>query len=179
MDSLIEKGNISEYSSDAFKENIVFFEHPTIADDCIEALKNLGYNVIKYSWSKESIMKLLNEKPDYIFTINFNSSISEISQLLSIPYISWTVDTPNYFLYSKSISNPISFSFIYDKKIAEQLKSCGIKNVYYAPVAANVKRLDKMKIEKADIEKYSSQISFVGNVTISEYSKFMKGKLSS
>ncbi|MFW2501330.1 CgeB family protein [Clostridium diolis] len=153
------------------QEKILCIPHITIANDCMDAFKNLGYEVIK--WHKEEITGngdiqnivdfVNNNKIDYVFSVNFTPVYSYICDQLNVPYISWTVDTPMYSLYAKEITNKNNFSFIYDRIVAEDLKyKTGANNIYYMPVAANIERLDKIKILGRDTKEYKTDISFLG-----------------
>ncbi|WP_226670811.1 glycosyltransferase [Metabacillus litoralis] len=145
---------------------ICMLDHPTILDDCKEAFQEIGYSVVKLNWENESLMlkKIATINASYLFTINFSEKISSISKTLNIPYISWTVDTPAYSLYnSKNLYDNLSYYFIYDQEVVSDLKQQGLKNVYYLPVAANVKRLSSIVVSANEHKNYSSQLAFVGS----------------
>lgn len=164
------------------KTKICVFEHITIANDCMEALVNIGYETEKVQWTNElDILKnVLKINPDILFTINFSPIIAQISESFKIPYISWTVDTPAYTLYEKENSTySYSYMFIYDEKVVLDLQKKGIRNTHYMPVAANVNRLRKVKFEIADSQKYCSDVSFLGSSCIeNEYLSFFKHRIS-
>lgn len=150
---------------------VLIFNHPTIAKDCMDTFRNLGYEVIEGPIPYTSNFSEVNEiiesnSADYVFTINFYAAISVICQRLNKKYISWTVDIPNYDLYTKPILNETNNIFIFDETIVEEVKSFGAKNVYYLPQAANVDRLDKVCINSYDLEKYSCDASFLGSTIV-------------
>lgn len=146
------------------KKRIVVYDHVTIAEDCIEAFKSLQYDVIKLNFSTidKMIQDIININPDYIFSINLSEKISEIAEKLSLPYISWTVDTPAHSLYGNLLKNKNNIAFIYDYRVMQYLSDSGFKNVFYMPVAANINRLDKIKVNSVDLAKYSCEVSFLG-----------------
>ncbi|UZP04143.1 glycosyltransferase [Clostridium botulinum] len=163
-------------------EKILFFHHSTIANDCVEALKILNYNIVMEQCIldlayNEIFSKIAIEMPDYIFTINFYAKIADITNKLGIKYISWTVDTPNYDLYKKEIYYENNIIFIYDEITVNELKNKGVRNVYYMPVAANIKRFDKIIINEEDYFKYGTDVSFVGttgmNNEFNDFSEFL------
>lgn len=169
------------------QEKILCIPHITIANDCIYALKNLGYHVIE--WSKEEVTNnedaqaivnfVRNNKINYIFSINFVPVYSYICNQLNIPYISWTVDTPMYSIYAKEITNRNNFSFIYDRIVAEDLKTrTKTSNIYYMPVAANIERLDKIRISATDVKKYKIDASFLGTTGIENELNLMINHIS-
>lgn len=194
---IINNFNITKFNSDYFLKiinyqlkltpikksfkKVLFFEHITIADDCIDALKTLGFDVVKKKISSEKklVEEIILEQPDFIFTINLNRNLYELCEKLNLTYIAWVVDTPYYALYEKKYTYKNGFIFIYDEKISEELNMKGCKNVFYLPVAVNVTRLDKITISKEDVEKYSTDISFVGSSgKNNEYNKFIEYNLS-
>ncbi|UXH43433.1 glycosyltransferase [Rossellomorea vietnamensis] len=158
------------------------FEHPTIIKDCIDAFEQLNYKVHEMPWNSIELMKkqvaLIN--PDIIFSINYSDKIAKISDTLDIPYVSWTVDTPAYSLYKpENISRDKSYYFVYDERVVEHLKKSGVRQVFYLPVAANVERLERVVLNTIDLNKYSTQVSFVGSSGLyNEFSSFIKPKLS-
>ncbi|WPC41069.1 glycosyltransferase [Clostridium sp. JS66] len=150
---------------------ILVFQHDTIAMDCINNFKNLGYQVVEGPIPYKSNIakvteKIKNHNPNYVFTINFYATISNICKKLNIKYISWTVDIPNYDLYTEPIFNDTNNIFIFDETIVEEIKGLGGKNVRYLPQAACVSRLDKVCIDEEDLKRYSCDASFVGATII-------------
>lgn len=162
------------------KEKVAFYGHITIADDAIKALNNIGYNVVKMSFSTKDIMikDIMKEIPDYIFSINLSEKIAYISEILNIPYISWTVDSPTYPLYSDLIESENVIAFLYDKANVEEFNKKNFKNIFYMPVAVNVNRLDKIEVNLSDKNKYSCDVSFLGTSGMdNEFNKYMFGIL--
>ena len=167
--------------SKSIKPKIICFSHITIAKDCYDTFKELGYEVsyIDNSYLKNAnltIERILPEltQPSIMFSINYNLVLSEVSRKLNIPYISWTVDTPCYPLYEITEKSNNEFIFIYDKAICRHLQNCGIENVFYMPVAANTNRIQK-DVCTTD---FLSDVSFVGNLTVSELKRFILPRLN-
>lgn len=194
-DKIINNDNITKHNNYYFievlnyingkakknKPTVIVFNHVTIAHDCMEGLKNIGYKVVSEDFYKDLDrikMKIVEGDADYVFTINFNKDISNICNELNVPYISWCVDTPQYGIYNKEILNKNNYIFLYEETMAQDLRKIGVKNAYYMPVAANIERFRNIVINKEDIEKYSCDISFVGSLTISEYTEKLKDLLS-
>lgn len=173
--------DISESSKTVERDTVMVFEHPTIADDCIEAFRNLGYIVNKQHWlPKERLYTEISKKhPKFIFTINPSEIISEIADYLNIIYISWTVDTPAYSLYSEGRKRKKQIYFVYDEVIVYKLRQKGLDNVYYMPVAANVERLDKIDISDKEKMLYNTVVSFLGSSAYeNEFNEYIEKHLS-
>jgi Uncharacterized protein conserved in bacteria len=161
---------------------ILAFNHPTIAKDCIDTFRELGDEVIEgpipYNSNISEIEKLIDSSNvNYVFTINFYAAISVICKKLDIKYISWTIDIPNYDLYTKPILNEINNIFIFDETIVEEIKSFGAKNVYYLPQATNVDRLDRVFVDNSDLEKYSCDASFLGATIVNNEFNYISNDL--
>lgn len=164
-----------------YNKRVIVYDHPTIAKDCASTFEELGYDVIflQLNEFKKVYYDILEYQPDYIFTVNFLNVLADICEQIPISYISWTVDTPCYTLYSKSINYNHSILFIYDEAIVEDLILKGAQNVFYMPVAANVTRLNKIVMNHMDVEKYSCDISFLGSCcSHNEYMNILQPKLS-
>lgn len=167
----LQKKNLSYRT----KEKIIFLEHPTIADDCMDALRYLGYEVKKISFEgkKDLTLSLAKENPDYLFSINPSRDALFASKTMDVPYIFWTVDTPHYQLYFRKMIDNSVFAFVYDKAIVDEMKGKGYKNIFYMPVAANIRRLERIAATEDDIERFSSDLSFVGTSGIeNEYNLY-------
>ncbi|MED7669631.1 glycosyltransferase [Pseudomonas moraviensis subsp. stanleyae] len=148
--------------------SIVVFEATVISGDCAEALQNLGFSVTTLALNEDSVMGLMSTRPDYVLTVNFNQYISEVCELLKIPYLAWVIDTPCYPIYDKSINHSHSFTFIYDAAVARRLRQSGVRQVYHLPVAANLERIGQVDFHAHD-SLAEDDISFVGNLTRTEY----------
>lgn len=147
---------------------VVVFEAPVVATDCVDALQALGFSVTYLPLTEDNVMGLMTVRPDYVFTINFNMYISEVCDLLKIPYLAWVIDTPCYPAYSQAINHSSSFTFFYDAAVALRLKKQGVKQVYHLPVAANPQRIKQISLQEQDAA-LASDISFVANLTHTEY----------
>lgn len=146
--------------------SIVVFESTVISRDCAEALQTLGFSVKTLALNEDNVMGLMSARPDYVLTINFNPYISEVCELLKIPYLAWVIDTPCYPIYDKAINHSHSFTFIYDAAVADRLRQSGVRQIYHLPVAANMERIGQLLQQDSALE---TEISFVANLTRTEY----------
>jgi spore maturation protein CgeB len=103
---------------------------------------------------------------DAVFTVNFFIEVSNACQMLGIPYVFWTVDSPMLTMYDQAVFNDVNYCFIFDKTCFLTFKAMGVKKIWYLPLAVNAKRLDKQlsTITELDRRLFSSQISFVGGL---------------
>ena len=157
--------------------NVLLFEWNTFGQkDLEETLLHLGCKVdkIKYIFTDyekdEAFEKRLTElflldKYDFVISFNYFQVVSNVCNAFCIKYIAWVFDSPLINLNSKTIYNPFNYIFIFDSELFLQMKNeLKADTVYYLPLAVNVDRLDRLIDCDEDREKYSSDVSFVGNL---------------
>jgi len=159
--------------------NILFYRYGSICEpDVLETFGKFGFNVyeIKDEISDKNITpaqgiailnKVLDKKNvDVIFTINFYPFISEVCNIYKIPYISWIVDSPVVELFSVSIKNPYNRIFLFDRETYNDLHDLNPDCIFHLPLAINVTAKDKVikNANSYDLEKFKSDISFVGSL---------------
>lgn len=139
------------------------------------ALEELGHKVtlidsyLTDSFENESlslkIKQILHSQHfDGVISFNFYPYVSEVCNLLSIPYIAWLFDSPVMYAYTPSVLNKCNYIFCFDKKFCENLRSIGIEKVYHMPLAANMTRLNSLSMTDDEFQKYNHDISFVGRL---------------
>ena len=131
--------------------------------DCIEyTFRNFEEDEV---FTKIFTDKLLQpNKFDAVISFNFFQIISNICNEKNVKYISWVFDSPTLNLYSKAIYNKCNYIFIFDRALYDDIKTMGVTQVYHLPLAVNVSRLDNLRASNEDIQKYRSDISFVGTL---------------
>ena len=158
-------------------KTILFIDSPSFGKlDMIEAMKEKNFeielfyhnNIFSYPNDTE-FDKAFDDmfiKKEYLFVFSFNyfPSISNGCKRQNIKYISFVYDNPLISLYSYTIINSINYIFIFDKYTYEELSKLGIDTVYYLPLCANIKRLDKMTLPVDKRKILSSDVSFVGSL---------------
>ncbi|WP_455925004.1 CgeB family protein [Pseudomonas putida] len=162
--------------TDATAAHVVVFDSPVVSRDCADALRALGFRVTCLPMSEDNVMGLMTSRPDYVLTINFNRYISEVCELLKVVYLAWVIDTPCYPVYDGAVSHSHSFTFIYDAAIALRLRARGVRQVYHLPVAANPARIEQLQVRDEDA-RFAGDISFVANLTRTEYGSLIQPKL--
>lgn len=108
--------------------------------------------------------KLCSDTYDFIFSYNYFPAVSTAAYLCNTKYISWIYDSPYVQLFSNTLSNACNYVFLFDSALYYELKDKGFDTVYYLPMAANTARYDAMIPSPHMIEKYSSDISFIGTL---------------
>lgn len=107
---------------------------------------------------------LTSSRYDYVMTYLFHTVISDICEMYGIPYISIIYDSPQVALFHPAIYNSTNRLFIFDRAEYDRLAFLDVKNIHHIPLFANTARTDRLKIDDSDQKKFSSDISFVGNL---------------
>lgn len=161
--------------------NVLVYRYGSICEpDIIEAFQKLQLNVIEETTEVNQknllpsdqvrlIKQALDEyHPMFVFSINFFPAIADICYIYGTKYLCWTVDCPVPELFSKSVQHSTNRIFLFDRVQYERIYPYNPEGIFYLPLAAATERFDKVvaDITNADIEKFSSDISFVGSLYI-------------
>ncbi len=103
-------------------------------------------------------------KADLVITMNFCPTVSKGCYDAGIPYASWLYDSPVQALYHPEAERSNNYFFIFDKDLLAVTKERGLSNLFYLPLAANVRRMGQLEITKEDEKNYSCDVSFVGTL---------------
>lgn len=157
--------------------NIVFVNWNSLcAEDICNAFIHSGHHIYVTQLPEtaqdhvdEEYMTLLQEiiktnHSDMVFSMNYYPTLSIACEAVHCPYVSWIYDNPQLQVYDKSIINECNYIFSFDSHMVTQLESKGVHTIYYAPLAANVRRLTEPALTAAHYEKYSCDVSFVGSL---------------
>lgn len=161
--------------------NVLVYRYGSICEpDIIEAFQKLQLNVIEETTEVNQknllpsdqvrlIKQALDEyHPMFVFSINFFPAIADICHIYGTKYLCWTVDCPVPELFSKSVQHSTNRIFLFDRVQYERIYPYNPEGIFYLPLAAATERFDKVvaDITNSDIEKFSSDISFVGSLYV-------------
>lgn len=159
--------------------NILFYRYGSICEnDIIDAFGTLGYHVdqitdeiVNKNIRPEECLKLVSDRlfsKDYcfVFSINYFPVLSQVCNIFKIPYLCWIVDSPVLELYSDTLSNPWNRVFLFDRALYNDFAPRNPGCIYHLPLATNSRRnIATIKsASQADIERFTSDISFVGSL---------------
>lgn len=144
-------------------------------NDMDEALVNLGHEVDRFFRKIDSVdydkeyLKVLSEylmkgHYDIVFSVNFIPIIARVCNLFHTIYLSWTVDSPLFQFNSDTIHYNCNRIFCFDQVLYQEIYFENPSYIYHMPLAANVNHLHEIEITRRDIERFSSEISFVGSL---------------
>lgn len=144
-------------------------------DDVLSCLRGMGHNVRTVYYSFENRYKdeyfdtcfrqKINEGSyDLIFSINFFPLVALSARDMGIPYVSWSYDSPLAEELTEYFELETNYIFLFDRIETQMYKERGFSRVFHMPLAVNVDRIKKLAISKQDRERFSCDISFVGQL---------------
>ena len=110
---------------------------------------------------------LKNGKYDFCFSINFFPLISGACHDTDTLYVSWNCDAPLLAMYHRNVFFDTNIIFEFDYNNLIEFKNMGVTNIYYLPLAANVKRYDQLLTKNNQFTEQpltGYDISFVGSL---------------
>ena len=142
-------------------------------EDLIVNLQNMGHTVdcILYNFHdyiqdalfENKFRKYITGKTyDAVISINYFPIISKLCEEASLPYYSWSYDSPAPRMIH--LSNPFNRIFLFDKAEYLQYKNAGYSTIYHLPLAVDTKRLDTLTASPAQLKHFQRDISFVGKL---------------
>ena len=143
--------------------------------DIVDCLKEMGHEVhtifyhfadrFEDSYFEESFTEKVKEASfSAIFSVNFFPLVANIANDLSIPYLSWSYDSPLAEKLTEYFSFETNKIFLFDRNETEKYTNQGFSNIYHMPLAANANRLDKMCFSQVQEQRFSADVSFVGQL---------------
>lgn len=133
----------------------------------VDIVDNCSFN--KHGNTEETIYYLdtylKNNSYDFVISYMFSIDVSLVCKNNGLRYISWIYDSPDPLLFSAEAEQSNNYIFVFDRMFYNHLKiERNIPHLYYLPLAACTPRIERINITEEDIKKYSSVVSFVGNM---------------
>ncbi len=153
------------YDMGAFTQNDIM----SALDEMGIAYENVLYklkDIQKDPYFEKRIKEILSEGVfDAVFSVNFFPVLARICNDMSIKYIAWSYDSP---LREKDLEEtiglPCNYVFLFDREECKKWNRKGCRNVYHMPLAVNTKRLDELQVTEEDKQKYTCDVSMVGQL---------------
>ncbi len=154
-------------------------------NDIIETLENMGISfqnilykladISKDAYFEKRVKELLaKERYDAVLSVNYYPVLADICYAKGISYLSWSYDSP---LQIENREDTLGYEtthvFLFDRIECEKYWRKGYVNVYHLPLAVNTKRLRSIQMTDGEIQKYSTEISMVGQLYDSSLPELM------
>ncbi len=141
------------------------------------AINRLGYELIPFDRQPVSydydvdylkaladLIQSVGGGIDCVFSVNYQPIIARTCKVFKLPYISWTVDCPNFTLYSKTISLPTNRIFVLDRMQCEKFAPLNPGNVFHMPIGCDIDTWDSITVTPEEHKMYDCDISFLGSL---------------
>ena len=162
-----------------------------IEDSVIYYMKRYGHEVIsKYYNTPENLCRddklteqiagdIKKGNYDCVFSVNYQPVIAYACDQCKKTYLAWSYDSPIDVADKSSMNLPTNRIFLYDRVECEKLIGKGYNNIFYLPLAADMRMHEKCSGVVQD-----KDITFVGKLYESTYpvlrsgmSEYVKGHL--
>lgn len=142
-------------------------------NDWIDNLKKMGHTVdcIIYAFhdlcsdsffAKKFEKRIQEVSYDAVLSFNYFPILSNLCDAHQIPYYAWIYDSPSPAL--DSIDHSCNHIFFFDRAEYLSLHDAGHQTVYHLPLAVDTARIAALCPTKEQIQKYTHDISFVGQL---------------
>jgi len=122
----------------------------------------VSHNIIDSNQVERLTAELANY--DFAVTQDFSVNVAEACHICNVKYISWIYDSPQVALHTSYARYDENYIFTFDKIQLDILIKSGCKHVFYQPLASNLSYLSTLKHDVGESNKYSADISFVGQL---------------
>ena len=126
---------------------------------------------------QELLEFLKDVRPDFVISNLFDGVLATVTHVLQIKYAVYGMDSPMYGTYRwEEARFENCYLFYCDKREYERLMARGYTNVYYMPLAADVRTVDGLVILEEEVEKYKCDIGFVASMySRNAYDQYVDG----
>ncbi len=167
---------------------ILLFRWNSINDgDVLEALEKYGYKVdylgvgdINYLRQADTAgvanayLDSHENEYDFVFSVNYFDDMAEACYVHNVPYIAWAYDSPTDLGCRKKLGFDTTHVFLFDSEEAfKEKRERKFAHVEYLPLAANTEKYDNIEITAEDKEKYTADISFIGQLYANKMNEYM------
>nr|WP_297705504.1 glycosyltransferase [uncultured Butyrivibrio sp.] len=153
--------------------NIIFYRYNSICEpDYIEAFKRLGVDIIEDRDGMDNsldiavkLSKLGNmvseNRPLFIFSINYFPFLSILCQRLGILYVAVSVDCPVFEIFHTSIRNRVNRVFLFDRQQYLSVKDENPECIFHLPLGSACERTSALLGNEF---KPQYDVSFIGSL---------------
>ena len=167
---------------------ILYFQWNSFMNAGIErALQkmNIIYDTFCYQfadWEKDDVFceqfeaKMKAGAYEAVFSINYAPLISTVCARHDVRYISWVYDCPIHIRDLTTLKNSCNTIYFFDRVQAEEYRSRGI-DARHMPLAVDTelyRRIYETRPERAEREKYETDIALVGKLYRTEYQHYLQ-----
>lgn len=117
---------------------------------------------------------LKKNKFELIYSTNYFSYLAKVAHKYGIPYIAWAYDSPTKLDDGEYLEYDTTNVFLFDScEVMKYRDRQGLKNIHYLPLAADIDRFNSTLSKPYNINRYTTDISFVGSLYDSEINNYL------
>lgn len=121
------------------------YEDPVFWNWCIQNISFSGY--------------------DALISVNYHPILARLCHEVQLKYIAWCYDCPlNVISIEDTLSYETNYVFLFDRQQYLGYYNRGFRTVYHMPLGVNSRRISALAYSPALAQKYSCEVSFVGNL---------------
>ncbi len=152
------------------------------ANDTVAALQHMGHTVFRHVYvtppdihkdgktTRAIIRDMEKEKPDVVMTINFWGVVADACKERNVTYIAWIYDSPMEIRDTAPMRYGTNRIFLFDRTACEGYWRDGFSNVFYMPLAAEVKKKERLTEWRRPLD-----ITLVGRLYASVLPELLSG----
>lgn len=145
-------------------------------EDVVQAFKDLGYTPFLLNLNGLSLEEieyaLIQFMPSIVFSVNYQTGLSELCRRHSLDLLCWEVDPSIERITPLQAEDPRAHIFTYRKKNMEEYRSAGFTQLRFLPLASNPEKRRPVTLEQGEAEKFACPLSFVGSSMFSVAQKY-------
>lgn len=167
---------------------ILYFQWHSFMNAGMErALQKMGvvYDTFFYAfedWEEDDSFcenfeqKLISDKYEKVFSVNYSPLISKVCECHQIQYISWVYDCPIHIRNLETLRNKCNTIYFFDRIQAEEYKKQGIdaRHMTLAVDTDVFRETYTKQVDAASEEKYDTEIALVGKLYQTEYQYYLR-----
>lgn len=172
-----ERLRYPKFREDSLRVAVIDFGY-FLDQEIKRGIESLGHRVIGVKGKKEEsagdiigrmIRAIVESKPDFLLTVNHlgfdeEGVLTSFLNSIEMPVASWYVDNPNIIVkgFDRNVSPYVSI-FLWDRSFMKDIEGMGFESVEYLPLGTDEEVFRPVRLNPSDVERYGSDISFVGN----------------
>lgn len=140
-------------------------------EDIIDTFKKQGHSVDVPAFSEINHLRddafeqelaghLTAGEYDFVFSVNYFSTIARVCHACRVRYVSWNVDTPLISMQTDTVFYPENRIFTFDRKECLEFRQKGVQHIFHLPLAGNPERQWDTQAHAASLY----PVSFVGTL---------------
>lgn len=175
---------------------LIYHKNDYLFHDLCDILNrtHVSYSVISHTFEDKyedsdfwnwCVQNISFSEYDALISVNYHPILAILCHEVQLKYIAWCYDCPlNVVSIEDSLCYETNYVFLFDRQQYLGYYNRGFRTVYHMPLGVNSRRISALAYSPALAQKYSCEVSFVGNLypsrlqeILSPMSPFLQGYL--